>query len=196
MLVLTSCYKIDPLPDRIKSDYEFAIPIVDTVVTMENVLRNQYHINDTAAIPEWVTAILIPEGETTKLGEITYPFYIGEYASSQEVKWLEPRIILNAKNFPSGAVANIQIYTKQNDSIHYFWLDKDHSVTLTNTTITIPETPINLTNIEDFRYSRSIYMNVFISYPEQLSMSDILSATMSFKLAIKFGIKTDLTIKL
>jgi hypothetical protein len=186
LFTLGSCYKIEPLPDRIKSDYEFAIPIIDTTITVKDFIPIKY-LSDYQAE--------VPEGIPINTPEMSYPFYIGDYVASQEVQWIEPHIIIDAKDFPANTTLNISIYTVE-DYItkYYFW--QNHPVTQASTPVKIPEDPNRITDIEPFRSSRKVYMNMSVIYPKSMSVSDILQDKLNIKFSIKFAIKTDLAIKL
>ncbi|MDR2383099.1 MAG: hypothetical protein LBD76_04345 [Prevotellaceae bacterium] len=189
-LTLSSCYDFDSLPDKIKTTYTLAIPIVDTTVS----------VGDFATIKNYLALldnIDIPENTPINMGEQAYPFYIGDYSSSQEIEWLEPQLILEPKDLPSGIKINIKIYTKNgtNEKV-YFWLPDNHPVTLENTSVKLPETPQRITNIEQFRSARNIYLDISITYPAAVSSTQIVTDKINFKLGIKFAIKTDLKINL
>jgi hypothetical protein len=172
----------------VQSDHEFAIPLVDTTVKIGDFVTFPYPID---------TPIEIPEGTAIRMGELSYPFFIGDYASSQEMKWLEPRMILETNDFPSGTVVQLKIYIKRDDGTkYYFWLSDDYSVTLTNTSVKIPDTPDKITDISQFRSAKRVFIDVSITYPVSQLASEILHDKISIKFAIKFEIKTDLRIKL
>ncbi|MDR1886688.1 MAG: hypothetical protein LBQ70_02120 [Prevotellaceae bacterium] len=186
----TSCYDAEPLPNRVQSDYEFAIPVIDTTVQMGDFM-------ELAVIGVIHDTMTISEGTPISMGELSYPFYIGDYATSQEIKWLEPQMIVDTKDFPSGTVADIKIYTKDdNEKAYYFWLPEDYSITLTATQLKVPDTPNRITDISRFRTARQVFMNISIKYPTAVSVSKIVHDKVNIKFAIKFGIKTDLTINL
>ncbi|MDR0385742.1 MAG: hypothetical protein LBH60_06670 [Prevotellaceae bacterium] len=186
---LISCSKFESLPDRIKSDYEFAIPITDTTVAAENFEG----IKDF----ESLDMVDLPQGTPLIMGEIEYPFYIGDYSSSQEIKWLEPQIVVSPTGFPAGAEMNIKIYAKGSNGTNiYFWLPENYSITLANTSVKIPETPIRLNEIAQFRDVRKIYIDVSVIYPEDIRGPQIAAHKMNIKLGIKFAIKTDLSVNL
>jgi hypothetical protein len=183
LFTLTSCYKIEPLPDRIKSYYEFAIPVIDTTIEIKNF------------IPVSDYSLEIPGDIPINTPEMSYPFYIGDYATSQEIQWIEPHIILEAKDFPSSTTLNINIYTMQDyGTKYYFW--QDYPVVQTNSPVKIPDVPNRITDIEQFRSSRKVFMKISVTYPASVLASDILQDKLNIKFAIKFAIKTDFAIKL
>jgi hypothetical protein len=178
------------LPDRIKSDYEFAIPVMDTTIGIGDFVPITADFNHSDMIE-------IPAGIPIYLGEMLYPFYIGDYAASQEIKWVEPHIIIDAKYFPANTIITLNIYTIQDDGEkYYFWLPENTPITLTNTTVKIPDVPDRITDIERFRHSRKVFINMSITYSEPVLLSEIIQDKLNIKFAIKLAIKTDLTIKL
>jgi hypothetical protein len=190
ILTMTSCYKLDSLPDKIKASYSLAIPIVDTTVS----------VGDFADIQSYYTLLEdseIPEGTPIKMGEQAYPFYIGDYSSSQEIEWVEPHIIIKSTDLPSGTKVNIRIYIKnESDEKVYFWLSPDYSVTLANTELKVPEISQQITNIEQFRSARTVYLDTSIIYPAKVSGAEIVSHKVNIKLAIKFALKTDIKVNI
>jgi hypothetical protein len=192
MFTLTSCYDFDPLPDRIKSDYEFAIPIIDTTIRVGDFID---FVNFSYP-DEILDTLTLPKETPIRMGEYSYPFYIGDH-SSQEIKWLEPQIIIAAKNFPAGTIANIRIYTKDdNKEKTYFWLPENHSISLVNTSVRVPETPTVIEEIDPFRTVRKVYLDIFFTYLDKVFVSQIKDNQVNIKFGIRFAIKTDLTIKL
>jgi hypothetical protein len=190
MFTLTSCYDFDTLPDRIKSDYDFAIPVIDTTVRVCDFV-------DFLSYTEISETFTLPKGTPIRMGEYAYPFYIGDYSSTQEIEWLEPQIVILPKYFPSGTEANIRIYTKDSDGKKiYFWLDENHSVTLLNTSVRVPETPTIIKEIDRFRTARKVYLDVVLTYPDEVTVSQVKDNMVDIKFSIRFAIKTDLTIKL
>jgi hypothetical protein len=190
LLALISCYDVDTLPDKIKSSYSFAIPIVDSTVS----------IGDFASLANYgalLEQVEIPEGTPIHMGEQEYPFYIGDYSPSQEIEWVEPHIIIDTKDLPSGTVVNIRIYIKNDYGEKvYFWLSENHSITLISTPVKVPETPQVITNIEQFRNARQIFLDTYLTYPATVSGAQIVNDKVNIKFAIKFAIKTDLKITL
>jgi hypothetical protein len=178
------------LPDRIKSDYEVAMPLIDTTVSVGDFAT----FTGTDAIPDSIT---LPEGTPVIMGEMEYPFFIGEYSSSQKVKWLEPFIIIDTKDLPAGTTINIKIYTKNDDGVKiFFWLPENNSITIANTPVRVPETPNRLTNIDQFRYYPKVFLDASITYPEKTQVSKIIRDRIHIKFAFKFEMETDLTINL
>jgi hypothetical protein len=189
-LNLTSCYDFDTLPDRIKSNYEFAIPVIDTTVKIGDFESLAYYDE----IPDELD---IPEGTVIGMGEQEYPFYIGDYSPTQEIEWLEPQLIIDSKDFPPGTEANIRIYTKNDRGEKtYFWLSEDYSITLGNTSIKVPDIPNRINDIEKFRNAQTIFLDVFIVYPVKVLLAQIADDKVNIKFGIRFAIKTDLTINL
>jgi hypothetical protein len=190
LFVMNSCYEFEALPDRLKSDYEIAIPVIDTTVS----------IGDFVSFPlpdDLLDQITIPEGTPIDMGELEYPFFIGEYSPSQKLKWIEPLMIIDTKDLPSGTVVNLQIYTKDDDEREvYFWLPADYTVTTGNAPIKIPDTPGKIPNIEQLRYSTKIFLDASITYPTAVSASRVIQDRVNIKFAIKFEIETDLSINL
>jgi hypothetical protein len=191
ILTLISCNKFDSLPDKIKATYSLAIPIVDTTVSLGD-------FADIKSYGKLLESIDIPEGDTIEMGEQAYPFYIGDYSSSQEIEWVEPKIIIvdstNSTDLPSGTKINIKIYTKNASQNVYFWLRENYPITWLKERIIVPETPQQITNIEQFRSARTIYLNTSIIYPTKVSGRQIVSNKVHIKFSIKFAIKTDLKV--
>jgi hypothetical protein len=134
--------------------------------------------------------IEIPEGTPINMGERSYPFYIGEYSSSQTIEWLEPRLIIDTKDLPSNTTINIKIYTKNDLGEHsYFWLPNNYSITLVNTPVKVIET---ITNIDQFRNARTVFIDVDITYPTDVTVSQIINDKINIKFAIRFALKINL----
>ncbi|MDR1338928.1 MAG: hypothetical protein LBK58_02565 [Prevotellaceae bacterium] len=190
LFVMNSCYEFEELPNRIRSDYELAIPVIDTTVSIGDFVS--FPLPD--ALPDLTT---IPERTPIGMGELEFPFFIGEYSSSQKLKWIEPSIIIETKDLPSGTVINIKIYTKDDDGGEiYFWLPSDHTVTIGSGSIKIPETPNRITNVDQFRYSKKIFLDASITYPTATPVSKVIKDRVNIKFAIKFEIEADLSINL
>jgi hypothetical protein len=188
ILTLTSCYEFDSLPDKMKANYSLAIPIVDTTVAMGDFadIKSYYAL---------LEGVEIPEGRPINMGEQAYPFYIGDYSPSQEIEWVEPHLIIDTTDLPAGTKVNIRIYTKdESEEKVYFWLSPEYSITLANTPIKVPEAPQQITNIEQFRSARTVYLDTSITYPAAVSGAEIVNHKVHIKFAIKFAIKTDLKI--
>jgi hypothetical protein len=207
LLALTSCSGFEPLPERIKSDCEFAIPIMDTTVVtgdfasfnITGEFPNIPELPDTFNLPkDTVINIKIKKGEAIKMGELEYPFYIGDYAMSQEIEWIDPHLIISTKDFPSGTTLNIRIYTKDKfKNKSYFWLPEDYTVTLTDyEPVRVPESPSKIQDTERFRNARKVFVDVWITYPEEMSLEQIIDDRVNIKFAIRFVIKTDLQVKI
>jgi hypothetical protein len=180
------------LPDKIKTDYTLAIPIIDTTISLGDFseIQQYYSILD---------IFEVPANTPVNMGEQAYPFYIGEYSSSQEIEWIEPQIIIENKDLPSGTIVNIRICTKNDDDERiYFWLPSDYTVTLSNTLVKVPETPqkIEKEDINKFRSAKNIYLDTYITYPATMSGTEIVNQKVNIKFAVKFAIKTDLKINL
>jgi hypothetical protein len=178
------------LPDKIKTDYTLAIPIIDTTISL----------GDFATIARYeqlIETIEIPAETPINMGEQSYPFYIGEYSPSQTIEWLEPQLIIDTKDLPSGTKINIKIYTKDEFGRRsYFWLSDDYSITLTHMPVKVPETPQTIKNIDQFRDATSVFLDIDLIYPTAVTGSQIVDAEINIKFAIKFAIKTDLKVKL
>jgi hypothetical protein len=187
---MTSCYNFETLPHRIKSDSEIAIPVIDTTVSVGDFIA--------FTLPEeLLNTIEIPEGTPINMGELEYPFFIGEYSASQKIGWIEPFLILETKDLPFGTTINIKIYTKDSEGKEiYFWLPENNPVTISNVPIKIPETPVKLTNIEQFRYSKKIFFNISVTYPTAVPVGKVIQDRLNIRVAIKFEIETDLIINL
>jgi hypothetical protein len=150
-----------------------------------------------AEFEQLLEMVEIPEGMPIHMGEQSYPFYIGEYSSSQTVEWLEPQLIIDPKDLPSGTKINIRIYTKNDYKEKvYFWLPNDYSITLANTPVKVPESPQAITNIDQFRNATAIFLDTDIIYPTAVSGIQIVTDKINIKFAIKFALKTDLKITL
>jgi hypothetical protein len=176
---MTSCYKFETLPDRVKSKYEIAIPIIDTAVSIENFVAFTFP-------DEVLNKTEIPEGTPISMRELEYPFFIGDFSSSQKINWIQLFITLETDS-PPGTTINIKIYTKDDDGRkNYFELPENNSSIISD----------KLTNIEQFRDSERIFFNVSITYPTKVSVAEIIQNKLNIKLAIKFEIETDLTINL
>jgi hypothetical protein len=180
------------LPDKVNANYTLAIPIIDTTVSLGDFveIRQYYSILD---------IFEIPANTPVNMGEQAYPFYIGEYSPSQEIEWIEPQIIIENKDLPSGTKINIRIFTKNDygDRI-YFWLPSDYTVTLSNTLVKVPETPqkIEKEDINKFRSAKNIYLDTYITYLATMSGTEIVNHKLNIKFAVKFAIKTDLKLNL
>jgi hypothetical protein len=193
LCALTSCYEFESLPDKIKSDYSFAIPLIDTTVRLGDFAYFLYHDIPGINIPE----VNIPEGTPIRMGELAYPFYIGDYSSSQEIARLEPQLIIDTEDLPSGTEINLKIYTKDDfENRVYFWLPDDYSISLVNTPVKVPEDTQRITNIEKFRSARKVFLDITITYPTAVSSTQILNDRINIKFAIKFSLTTDLKINL
>jgi hypothetical protein len=143
--------------------------------------------------------IEISGGTPIQMGEQEYPFYIGDYSSSQIIEWVEPLIIIDPKDLPSGTEININIYTKNDyGEKSYFWLSENHSVILASTPVQVPkpETPQVITNIEQFRNARKVFLDTYLTFNETVSGAQIMNYKVNIKFAIKFAITTDLKIKI
>ncbi|MDR3246276.1 MAG: hypothetical protein LBT50_07570 [Prevotellaceae bacterium] len=190
LLALSSCYKADPLPKKFASDYQFAIPIIDTTVELGDFV-------DFALIPGLLDDYEIAEGREINMGELSFPFYLGDFGESQDIKWLEPQIILDTKDLPDGTTANIKIYTKEDGGgKYYFWLPENYSITATNVLIKIPESPVSITNIAQFRSSKEVFLDVAIKYPTSVLASKVVKDKINIRFGMKFEIKANLEIKL
>jgi hypothetical protein len=189
LFALTSC-NIEPLPDKIKSDHLFAIPIVDTTVLVSS-------FADFPNYGQLLEQIKIPAGTPIHMGAQEYPFYIGDYASSQEIEWIEPHLIIDTKDLPSGTEINIRIYT-QNEYREklYFWLPADYSVTLVNTPLNVPENPQRIRDIEQIRNARKVFLDTYFTFPETVSATEIMNDIVNIKFAMQLAIKTNLRIAL
>jgi hypothetical protein len=164
--------------------------LIDTTVKVGDFADFVYY----GVIPDTLT---VPRETSISMGEHEYPFFIGDYSSSQEIEWLEPQIIIDTKDFPSGTVINIRIYTKNdNGEKIYFWLPENHSVTLVNTPVKVPDAPTRIKEISQFRTAQKVYLDVLITYPTEVPVTQIINDRVNIKFGIKFAIKTDLTIKL
>jgi hypothetical protein len=194
IFTLSSCYKFEPLPDRIKSTYEFAVPIIDTTVSIEEFASVRYYMK---YYSDYMDKFEIPEGTPIRMGEECYPFYIGDYAPSQEVEWLEPQLIIDSKDFPAGTTVNIMIYTNNDYDIKtFFWLPENYSITLSGSPVRIPETPKRIEDVQLFRSARRVCLDIIITYPSAMTGTEIANNRINIKLGIKYAIKTDLSIKL
>jgi hypothetical protein len=187
---LISCYDVDPLPDRIRSGYSFAIPLVDTTVS----------VGDFASFTQYEELLgqdSIPANTLIQMGEQDYPFYIGDYSSSQTIKWVEPHINITPEDLPSGTKVNIRIYIKKDtDEQSYFWLPADYSVSLTNTSIKVPESPQRIENISEFRDARKVFLDMYLTFPEKEPVVKIIKYKVNVKFAIQFAMETNLSITL
>jgi hypothetical protein len=186
---MTSCYKFEPLPSRIKSTHELAIAIIDTTVSIGNFV--------TFTLPEeLLDTIMIPEQTPIDMGELEYPFFIGDYSPSQTIEWIDPFLILETKDLPSGTIVKIEIYIKDgNDRKIYFWLPENNAVTIAGAPVRIPDKPTSpLTNLESFRYATSIFFNISVQYPAATPIGKVINDRLNIKLGIKFKIETDLAI--
>ncbi|MDR2774041.1 MAG: hypothetical protein LBC19_04735, partial [Tannerella sp.] len=126
-----------------------------------------------------------------------YPFYIGDYSSSQEIARLEPQLIIDTEDLPSGTEINLKIYIKDDfENRVYFWLPYDYSVTLVNMPVIVPENPQIIENIESFRSARKVFLDITITYPTEVSSTQIMNDSINIKFAIKFAMKTDLKINI
>jgi hypothetical protein len=191
MFSLTSCYEFSPLPERITSYYEIAIPMMDTTVL----------VGDFVYVKESSLEKDIPEGFPINMGEISYPFYIGDFGEAQTIKWIEPQITVLSKDLPAGTIATVYIYLKYEDgSRKYFWepefTEKGYPVTVTNTPTKVPDVLKRLTNIPDFRDNREIFLNLTLTYPAPVKASTALQHSLSCKLGIKFGMDANFKIDL
>jgi hypothetical protein len=190
ILILTSCHEFDSLPNKINTNYSLAFPVVvDTTILVGDFAGKGIYNN-------LIGMIEIPAGDTVKIGEQAYSFYIGDYFSSQEIEWVEPRMILDSTNLPSGTIINLGIYTENESKKDHFWLPKDYPITLGDKKIIVPETPKRIENIEQFRSSRIIYVNTSIVYPTAMSGEQIVNNKLKITLAIKFAIKPDLKVNI
>ncbi|MDR1593887.1 MAG: hypothetical protein LBS43_05310 [Prevotellaceae bacterium] len=189
-ITLTSCYDIDSLPDRIQSGYELAIPITDTTLSIGEFTSLRYYEN-------FWDQLEIPEGTPIEMGEQSYPFYIGDYSSSQKIEWIEPHFFIESKDFPSGTKINIKVYTKNDyEEKTFFWLPENFTVDLTDTQVRVPETPSKITNVEQFRSARRVYLDLAIIYPVKVTGLQISTNRVNLKFGIRFAIQTNLTINL
>jgi hypothetical protein len=179
------------LPDKVKSGYEFAIPITDTTLSISNFTDIRYYEG-------FLEMLDIPAGTPIVMGEQSYPFYIGDYSPSQEIEWIEPHFIIETKDFPAGTKINIMVYSKNDAGAKtYFWLDEDYSIELKSSTpVRVPETSTKMTNITQFRDIRRVYLDIAITYPVKVTGSQIATDRVNLKFGIKFAIKTNLTISL
>jgi hypothetical protein len=141
----------------------------------------------------------LPEKLSIEMGEQRHGLSIDDYSPSQGIEWIEPKLIITAKNFPSGTNVGIKIYTKNaNKEKQYFWLPEDYSISLVNEEITVPESPENkrIVDIEQLRQSRDIYLNIIITFPAAKSGKDIANYEVNVKFSIKLAIKTELKLNL
>jgi hypothetical protein len=188
LFTLTSCYEFDPLPNKIRSNYELAIPIMDTTIVIGD-FESFANYNDI-----WNTEI--PEGTFIDMGELSFPFYLGYYAHSDIIEWIESQIIIDTKSFPSSTKIYLKIYIKtDNGEKLHFGLPENYPITLENSQVKVPMERM-IEEIEQFRYAKRIFFNASIEYPVATSVSSISTAKMNIKFAIKFAIKTNLTVSL
>jgi hypothetical protein len=193
---LVSCYEFDPLPDKIKSKGEYAIPLIDTTISVEQFTSISYG-------GEMWNMIEIPEGRPLNMGEFSFPFYIGDYASSQTIEWIEPQMIIDSKDLLPGTILQMNIYIKNdNGTKSYFWLSPEEStVTLKEledmpVKIPNPVDKVTGTDLEKVRNARKIFMDLSIKYPTSMLVETILTHKINIKMSMKFAIETDLSINL
>jgi hypothetical protein len=190
LFAMNSCYEFEALPDKIKSDYEIAIPVIDATISVGDFVSFSF--------PDvLLDYIEILEGVPINMGEMEFPFFIGEYSSSQKLNWLEPLMIIDTKDLPSGTIVNLRIYTKNdNERGVYFWLPEDYTITVDNSLMRVPETPSKITNVDQFRHSRKIFLSASIKYPTTVPASKIIKDKVNIRFVMKFEIETDLSINL
>jgi hypothetical protein len=182
---VASCSKFETLPDKIESSYEIAIPVIDTTVSIGNFV--------TFKLPEeLLNKTEIPEGTSIKMGELGYPFFLGEFSSSSSrVNWIELFFTLETKDLPSETKTTIKIYTKDNEGKNnYFELPNDPVIT--NGLVKLSN---KITNTDQFKDSRRIFFDISVTYPTAVSVAKVIQDKLSVKLAVKFEI-TDLTLNL
>jgi hypothetical protein len=179
---LTSCFDIESLPDKVKSDYEFAIPVVDTTVALGDFASFKQY--------ELLLGQDIPAETPIRMGEQEYPFYIGDYSDSQEIDWVELLIIIDPKDLPSTTKVDVKIYTR-NDS-------GEKSYDLVSDVIPLGQTYLKkIEGIEEkFRDAREVFLDTSLTFTDAVSGAQIMNYKVNIKFAIKFAITTDLKIKI
>ncbi|MDR1584495.1 MAG: hypothetical protein LBS55_14790 [Prevotellaceae bacterium] len=181
---LVSCYEIEPLPDKVKTNGEFAIPLIDKTVRVEEFVSFDN---------ELLNMIEIPEGIPISMGEYSYPFYIGDYASSQTIEWVEPQIIIDTKDLPEGTKLQIKLYTKNDfGGKVYFWLPDDYFITVEEMPVKINDGKI--TDLGQVRDAKKVFLDISITYPTAMLAVTVATSKINIKFNMKFAIETDLSI--
>jgi hypothetical protein len=183
MFILTSCYDIDSLPDRITSDYSIAIPLVDTTVFVRDFADIGYYRLEQ-------DTITIPANTRIHMGEQEYPFYIGNYSGSQEIAWIELLILINSDDLPANTIISVDIYTKNSFDLPYYLLSKDISLGESYSHPRIEKPTID----SYFRDARKIFLNTSLTFNDAVSVAQIMAYKVNVKFSIRFAMKTHLKI--
>jgi hypothetical protein len=160
--------------------------MIDTTVVVGDFVEIKNNPNGTIA-----------EGREIIMGELSYPFYIGDFGEAQDIKWIEPQIVVDTKDLPAGTIAYLKIYLINEDgSKNFFWLEENFAVTATSTPIRVPENPTKITNVATFRTSREVCLDLSLKYPSEVKASAVLRDKVIVKFGVKFGITANFKINL
>jgi hypothetical protein len=166
---------------------ELSIPLVDTTIEVKN-------FQEIKNSPEYIE---IPADMPLAMNELSFPFYLGNFASTQEVEWIIPQIIADTKNLPADTRIELNVYVKANGEKHYFWIPESTPVATNSGYVTIPDQPVKVpVTDEKLRSANSVFMILVISFPEKKKVSELLSYKVNVKFAITIKLKTDLAVKL
>lgn len=179
MFSLVSCYKADPLPERLKTEYELAIPIIDTIVSVGDFIDI-----DTSSIPP--NLLSIPAGTPIHLGEMKFPFYLGDFANTQIVEWIEPKFLLHVgATKATGEIlsANLQLYTKQGSVKNFFWLPDYYWVQLGYDPVTVPENPARI-DAQQISSATEVFFDLNVKFPRAVYASEVLTTRVRIQLGV------------
>ena len=180
-------YSRDPFPTEIVSDYELAIPIVDTVVNFAEIaFPLDYLPNENQEI---LSGIIGPE-------KISFPFYLADFfEDGQYLSWIEPKIIIDSD------------FLDKIDFMLDFFLEDESGGILhilnSNIKLTSGENVLfgNADSRLDFnsnmflKDAKKITVQATIVVKESITVKDLVNSKSNIKIGLKVGINMGFTRK-
>jgi hypothetical protein len=185
------------LPNKLRSNSELAIPIIDTTVSIGDFVS--FVLPD-----ELKTVINIPAETPVNMGELEYPFFIGDYSPTQIISDIQLFMIVDtianlpagAANLPAGTTINLKIYIRDEFGRKiYFWIPENKTIKIENAPIRVSDDkPVQLS--EELRASKKVFFDISLTYPSEISVAEAIRGRINIKFAMRFKIETNLIISL
>jgi hypothetical protein len=174
-ILLNSCYKPESFPNKYVSEYEFAVPLIDSVFSASDFESFKYE-------PD---SYEVQKDFPVKMGVFSYSFSLNN-SSGDAMQWIEPRIVLDTRNFIQNTKISFKIYITGEDENEksYFWLPEDYSIT-TNRNMQTVETDNNRIFVETLKQSKRLWIDVTFYFAEDTPLSVLKSKELGFHLAVK-----------
>lgn len=203
LVLFAACdYSPESLSSRFSTDYELALPIInDTLKPYDDfqVAFDFYPIFPYApSLGDLGDNTVIPAGTTIELvQDQNFPFFLADFTTDQQqLKWIEPRFIIN-DNLPSGTTVFLDCYVyDQYGAENFFFINQGYSF-LSGKTNIIPEgAPKRIDNadLNEIARSETVYLRVRMVFSQDFRVGDLKNAKLYVQLAMraKMSVNTSL----